>query len=272
MNDLHTPDTLTPHVLQRGGCPLHYWTGGTAVRPLVVLLHGATMDHRMFNAQVAALLPHYRVLVWDAPGHGRSRPLGAQFTLESCARDLLAVLDAEGVETAVIAGHSFGGYIAQTVYRLAPARVRALVIIGATSIAEAYSRFEIAALKFSLRLFRIWPYGNLLNTIGRGTAVTPAAQAYARHAAGQIPKADFLTIWRAVTLAIDSRGRPDARIAVPLLLLHGDGDSRGTIRRDMPRWAAAAPHAVYHVIPSAGHNANQDNPEFTNRVLLDFLP
>ena len=49
---LETPQILEPHVLQRHGCPIHYWTGGPAGRPAVVFLHGATMDHRMFNAQV----------------------------------------------------------------------------------------------------------------------------------------------------------------------------------------------------------------------------
>jgi pimeloyl-ACP methyl ester carboxylesterase len=56
-------------------------------------MHGATMDHRMFNAQVRALAPHYRVLVWDARGHGQSQPMGAGFSLERCAGDMLAVLD-----------------------------------------------------------------------------------------------------------------------------------------------------------------------------------
>lgn len=59
---LHTLAILTEHTLLREGCPLHYWVGGAAGRPLIAFLHGATMDHRMFNAQVEALAPHYRVL------------------------------------------------------------------------------------------------------------------------------------------------------------------------------------------------------------------
>jgi pimeloyl-ACP methyl ester carboxylesterase len=90
-------------------------------------------------------------------------------------------------------------------------------------------------------------------------------------AARQIPRDDFVTIWQAVTLAVNETGDPALRLDVPLLLLHGDHDRAGTIRRDMPLWAEQEKHAVYLVIPDAAHNANQDNPEFTNQAILAFL-
>lgn len=266
-----TPVLLTPYVLERAGCPIHYWVGGPPQRPLVVLMHGATMDHRMFNAQVEALIPDHRVLVWDARGHGRSRPIGDGFSLEQCARDMVAILDALEVETAVVGGQSLGGYIAQHVYMLAPARVRAMVVIGATPLAKAYGRLEIWALKATMPLFRLWPYEHFARTVATQTAQTQPVRDYALAAVQQIDREDFLTIWKAVTLAIDTQGKPDFTIKVPLLLLHGDHDRTGTIRRDMPSWAETEPNATYAVIPDAGHNANQDNPVFTNRVLLDFL-
>ena len=74
-----TPQFLSEHILERRGCPLHYWLGGPEGAPLVVLMHGATVDHRMFNPQVENLVHDYRVLVWDARGHGKSQPLGEGF-------------------------------------------------------------------------------------------------------------------------------------------------------------------------------------------------
>ena len=268
---LTTPTILSENTLLRDGCPLHYWTGGPVGRPWLVFMHGATMDHRMFNAQVEAFAADYRVLVWDARGHGKSRPIGADFSLQRCAEDMLALLDAEGVDRAVLCGQSLGGYIAQHIYRLAPGRVQAMIIIGSTPIAKAYSNWEIWALKASLLLFRLWPYRHFTQTITRSTAMKPDVQAYALQAARQIPKADFVTIWQAVTLAISEKGDPALCIDVPLLLLHGDRDRAGTIRRDMPLWARQEPGATYQVIPDAAHNANQDNPEFANRAITAFL-
>ncbi len=267
----HTPAILTAYTLQLAGCSLHYWVGGPTERPLLVFMHGATMDHRMFNAQVEALAADYRILTWDARGHGLSQPIGDSFSLERCAQDMLAILDELSASQAVLCGQSLGGYIAQHIYRCAPERVRAMIIIGATPLAKAYSRLEVWALRASLPLFRWWPYSHFIQTIARIHSQRPEVQAYMLQAARQIPRDDFINIWQAVTVAVDEKGDPSLRIDVPLLLLHGDRDRAGTIRRDMPQWAKQEKHVVYQVIPNAAHNANQDNPAFTNQAIQEFL-
>lgn len=268
---LQTPASLTGFVFERAGCPIHYWLGGQAGQPLIVFMHGATMDHRMFNAQVSALVDRFRVLVWDARGHGQSRPIGDDFTLEMCAQDMLAILDDISVERAIFCGQSLGGYIAQHIYLQAPERVLALIIIGSTPLAKPYSKLEVMALKASLPLFSVWPYERFTKTISDRTAISDTVRTYALEATRRVDRDDFLTIWKAVTVAIDDKGRPGMTHDVPMLLIHGDRDTTGTIRRDMPVWARQEPSATYRVIPGAAHNANQDNPEFTNAAIFDFL-
>jgi pimeloyl-ACP methyl ester carboxylesterase len=229
------------------------------------------MDHAMFDPQLDALLPEYRVLTWDVRGHGESRPLQEAFTLDDAAGDLVAILDEVGSDKAVLVGQSMGGYISQYAYLNHPERVQAIVIIGSTSIALPYSRWEIFALKASAPLFGLWPYGHFKKTIARNTAIKPEVQRYAYETASKLSRQEFLKIWKAVTLAVSAQGIADHYIDVPLLLTHGDQDNTGVIRRDAPRWAAYEPDVQYAVIPDAGHNANQDNPEFFNHVLLDFL-
>ncbi len=58
---------------------------------------------------------------------------------------------------------------------------------------------------------------------------------------------------------------------MPFLLTHGGHDGTGSIRKQAPTWAAYEPDVKYVVIPDAGHNANQDNPEFFNRALREFM-
>lgn len=266
-----TPAVLSEHVLEHKGCPIHYWLGGPEDRPLLALMHGATMDHRMFNVQVGMLAAEYRVLVWDARGHGKSQRSGEALSLDLWAEDMLALLDHLGAAQAVLIGQSLGGYIAQRVYLSAPERVRAMVIIGATPLTKAYSRLDVWALKASLPLFDIWPYGHFTRTVARQTAKQPDVRAYALDAIGMISREDFLTIWKAVTLVIDTEGMPGRHIEVPLLLTHGDTDRTGSIARDMPGWAESEPKAEFVIISDASHNANQDNPHFFNTILLDFL-
>ena len=237
----------------------------------MVMMHGATMDHRMFNAQVAALASHYRVLVWDARGHGNSQPAGDDISLDLYAEDMLHILDALNAEKFVAVGQSLGAYVAQHLYMHVPERVQAIVVIGSTPISKAYSKFEIWALKASLPAFELLPYRYFTRLVANSTAVKEDVRQYALEAARRIPKEEFSRIWKAVTLAVSHEGRSAFQINVPLLLLHGSHDRTGTIRRDMPRWAEDEAQAEYHVIPDAGHNANQDNSAVVNKLLQDFL-
>lgn len=271
MNYEETPDGLSRRVLERDGCPLHYWMGGPATRPCLVWTHGATLDHRMFNPQATAFRDAYRILVWDERGHGRSRPAGKELSLQVWAEDLLAVLDDAGIETAVLAGQSLGGMIVQEAYRIAPQRAAALIMIDTVPIARAYSPLEVWALRRSLALFRYWPYENLAKWVAYFNVRDRAAQAYVRDAMLDLTRAEFLAIWQGTATAVTVHGLPGFTLNVPLLMAHGERDLTGTIRRDALAWARREPDAVQAVIPNARHNANQDNPRFFNAVVRRFV-
>ena len=66
----------------------------------------------------------------DQRGHGDSdSPVSADYSIDACARDVLAVLDRLGWSRAIIAGHSWGAWIAVTAAALDPSRVAALALI-----------------------------------------------------------------------------------------------------------------------------------------------
>lgn len=260
--------TSTEHVLTRAGCALHYWLSGPADRPLVVLTHGATMDHRMFDAQVAALAREYRVLTWDVRGHGRSQPLGDGFSIRGAATDLVAILDQIGAPAAMLVGQSMGGSIAQELVFCAPQRVRGLVLIGCACNTLRLSAVEELGVRLSGPLLGLYPATTLRREIAQRTAVTPAVRAYAYEAAGYLSKHTFLLVWAALTRALHYE--PGYRITQPLLLCYGVHDGLGNFKRAYPAWAARD-GARLVPIPAAGHNANQDNPTFFNALLLEFL-
>lgn len=266
---------LEGHVLERRGSPLHYWVGGEPGEPgepAIVFLHGATMDHRMFNAQIPALLGAHRVLVWDARGHGRSRPIGIEHpTIEDYVDDLLAVLTDAGITRVVLVGQSMGAYLSQHVVRLHPERVDGLVVIGSTPIAFPLSWRDHVAVRLAGPSFRFWPLDHLRRSMARVTAVREDVRTYAFDAMSVIGRPDLVRIFAAVATAIRREGFPDFRVDAPFLLTHGEQDETGNIRKDGPSWAASDPEIDYLVIPDAGHNANQDNPEVFNRALLRFL-
>src|SRR5215510_5231697 len=114
-------------VAAANGIEIHYTDSG-GQGPAVVFSHGYLMDHTMFDWQVTALAPRYRVITWDERGHGGTRATGA-FTYWDSAADVLALLDHLGVERAVLAGMSQGGFLSLRAALTAPDRVRALVLI-----------------------------------------------------------------------------------------------------------------------------------------------
>ncbi|BEK93237.1 3-oxoadipate enol-lactone hydrolase [Nocardia seriolae] len=108
---------------------IHYEDSG-GEGPVVLLGHEFLMDRTMFASQQAALTPEFRIVTWDARGHGRTRDEGLPFTYWTSARDALTVLDQLAVERAVVGGISQGGFIALRTALLAPDRVAALVLLS----------------------------------------------------------------------------------------------------------------------------------------------
>jgi pimeloyl-ACP methyl ester carboxylesterase len=63
----------------------------------------------------------------------------------------------------------------------------------------------------------------------------------------------------------------DYYIDKPLLLICGEHDNTGNIKKIAKSWASREPKCEFHWIADAGHCANQDNPEAVNKLLLPFL-
>lgn len=87
---------------------------GSEVNPLVVLAHPLGMSQAVWDDVIPALLPRYRVLTWDLPGHGASQAVsGTQITPADLAAEALALAELAGAERFHFAGTSIGGVVGQ---------------------------------------------------------------------------------------------------------------------------------------------------------------
>ena len=115
------------------GRAAYAYTGGKPwadAERCVVFVHGALNDHSVWTLLARWYAHHgYRVLAVDQPGHGRSDgpPLPS---VEALADWLLALLDAAGVKSAHLVGHSMGSLIALEAAARAPGRADGLVMVG----------------------------------------------------------------------------------------------------------------------------------------------
>jgi pimeloyl-ACP methyl ester carboxylesterase len=263
------PATLSENVLQRDGCPLHYGVAGPENRPLVVFTHGACVDCHTFDSHWPVVAEQYRVLVWDVRGHGRSRPMGAAYSLARAVADLLAILDTIQSGPAIFVGHSNGGYIAQEIAFHHPHRVLGLVLANGTCITWPRDARRIRRARFLLRTIDFLPI-EWLKRIGlRMGSTRPEVRAYAYRAFSQLPPADFRRILHAVGASIHPE--PGYRCGKPMLLIHGEHERWGDIVRLAPLWVAHEPRCRFVAIPGARHFALMDDAPLFNRLLLEFL-
>ena len=105
--------------------------------PAVVLLHGLTATHR-YVVMGSNALPRagFRTVSYDARGHGASSP-GPSYSYAALAGDLGALLDALGIERAVLAGASMGAHTLLRFALEAPARVAGLVVVTPAFLPDA---------------------------------------------------------------------------------------------------------------------------------------
>jgi pimeloyl-ACP methyl ester carboxylesterase len=258
---------LQPHLLETEGTPSRYWLGGQPNAPLVVLTHGAMIDHREWDPLVPVLAPRYRMLVWDMPGHGLSRP-GA-FSFDAAINRLLAILDLLGVREAAFVGHSLGGNLGQELAFRHPERVACLVCVDCTWNFQKLTRSETFLLGLAGPIFRLYPHKALVNQSLAVAANSQAARDLVRPAMSSLSKDEIVQIMTAATGCLHYE--PGYSINKPILMVLGDNDRTGNIRKAMPIWAQHEPNAKLVIVPNTSHSPNLDAPEVFHPLLVEFL-
>ena len=121
----------TGHV-SRDGVRVAFDLYGTGERTLVLLPPWSIVHGRIWKAQIHYLARHFRVLVIEGRGNGRSdRPRGPEcYSAKAYVDDAIAIMDELGLSQAVLVGFSFGGHLAAMLASSYPERVAAAVLIA----------------------------------------------------------------------------------------------------------------------------------------------
>jgi pimeloyl-ACP methyl ester carboxylesterase len=238
--------------------------------PAIIFSHGLYMDHEMFAPQVEALRDSWRCITWDERAHGATQTTPEPFSYWDSASDLFGLLDHLGIERAVLAGMSQGGYLSLRAALTAPERVRALVLIDTQSGVEDPEK--VAAYT---QLIDLWagddgPPQDLLDIVaniilGAGWDGTPAWQDKWR----LLPADQVRQAFNTLTTRADDVTHRLGEIDVPAIVIHGDQDA--AIDVDSAKSLAEALGADLALIPGGGHAANLTHPVEANAALTRFL-
>lgn len=131
------------------GDRFHYQLDGLAEAPALVLSNSLGADLSMWDPQMPALASRFRVLRYDTRGHGASAVTPGPYRMAQLAGDVLALLEALGIDRASFCGISMGGATGMWLGAHAPERIDKLVLCntGARIGTPEFWEARIAALR-----------------------------------------------------------------------------------------------------------------------------
>jgi pimeloyl-ACP methyl ester carboxylesterase len=236
----------------------------------LVFVHGAAVDARMWQPQLAALAAEFIVVAWDEPGAGRSSDVPADFGLADYADCLAALIDALELGPAHVAGLSWGGTVVLELYRRHPELVATLILVDTyAGWKGSLPEEEVRARVESVRQMLAAPAGEFDPTLPGLFAGDPPAEflpLLEAMAADVRPES-----MRTALLVMAEADQRDLlpRIAVPTLLIWGELDARSPLSVAR-QFEQAIPDTKLVVIPGAGHVSNLEQPESFNDAVREF--
>ncbi|AOG22015.1 3-oxoadipate enol-lactonase [Acidovorax sp. RAC01] len=244
---------------------------GDAAAPALVLGNSLGTTLEMWEPQVPAFSQAFRVIRYDTRGHGGSPVTPGPYSFEELGLDVLAILDALGVDKASFCGISMGGHTGLWLGVHAGHRLQALAVCNSAARIGALGPWmERAAMVRSAgaagmrTLADSAPGRWFTNEFAQAQpAVVHAAQEWI---AGIEPEG-----YAACCEALGASDLRNAlgRITTPTLLLAGDADPVTTVA-DAQAMQAGIPGSKLAVVP-ASHLSNLEAPQAFSAAVLGFL-
>jgi 3-oxoadipate enol-lactonase/4-carboxymuconolactone decarboxylase len=246
-----------------------YRLDGAPERPALVFSHSLGLDHGMWDAQAADLLPHFRILRYDTRGHGASSAPPGDYTIPELGRDVLALADALAIERFAFCGLSLGGMIGQWLAVEAPERLTHLVLANTTSRLPDPQPMEArrrAVLEGGMAVVEELVMGRFFSS---ATLASPSPYvASARRTLLSTNPTGYAGCCAAIRDM--DHTRLVASIRVPTLIISGDLDIG--MPWDGHAAVLAREIADAHVVRlPAAHISNLERPRSFSAALLDFL-
>ena len=280
-------DGVSHHEVQAGAVRLHYAEMGAGAGPPVVLLHGWPQHWYCWHRIMPALAARHRVLAFDLRGFGWSEAPAGGYDKETLARDVLAALDALGIDRVRLVAHDWGGVAGFHMCLLAPERIEGYVALNTGHLWPRPSR------TVARHIWRLYWYQSLMmvpglsrvtirlvaGLIGRvcrsyGAWDARTAATYLNQLRDPARVDATAKLYRAFMLGelpANLRGRyRDTPLTVRTLMLHGRGDPVISPRL-VEGFAGRADDFELVLLPRVGHFSPEEAPDEVLRRIEAFF-
>jgi pimeloyl-ACP methyl ester carboxylesterase len=252
------------------------YTGGKpydAAKPTTIFIHGAQNDHSVWALQSRYFAHHgYNVLAVDLPGHGRSKG-AAMDSVEKMAAWVLQVMDAAGLDKALLVGHSMGSLIALEASHQAPQRVSALAMLGTTypmKVSDALLATARDDEQAAIDMVNIFSHSSMAqkpSCPGPGFSVMGGARRLMQRMSQINPQQLFYTDFFACNAYANGQLAAEA-VRCPVLFIFGSKDMMTPARSTKTLTTAIAHGKVVQV--DAGHALMSEQPDAVLDALFGF--
>lgn len=256
--------------IQANGLQIHCRISGPAGAPWLIWGNSLATDLSMWDEQVAHFDQRFRVLTYDQRGHGRTDAPTGRYAFATLIDDLVALMDALGIEHAHYCGLSMGGATGMGLAQRHPARIDRLVVCDSPCVSSSSSaqqwedriatvRAKGMAALVDLTLTRWFPAQTL--------AANPPHLAKLRKMIANTPVNGYIGCAAALG---DHDFRTDLpQMTVPVLFVVGEQD--GGVPAAMKQMHLELAGSQFVELAGAGHISNLDRPDAYNRAVDDFL-
>jgi pimeloyl-ACP methyl ester carboxylesterase len=256
-------------VALRTGVTLAYAEQGDPAGPFVIFLHGFADSWHSFSRILPLLSPAYHVYALDQRGQGNSAKPSGAYTQAEFAADVIAFMDALGINTAMLVGDSMGSFIAQRVAQHYPARVTRLVLIASapTTIGHpAIRAFQEWVLTLRDPLDR-----NVFYKAQTSGLMHPVPADFVNTAIDENMKVPATVMQAIITDMVEGDDPVDlTSILAPTLIAWGDQDALFSLA-DQQTLVAQIPQSTLKIYEATGHSPHWELPQAFVRNLEAFL-
>jgi len=242
---------------------------------VVVLIHGFTLDARMWDDQFDLLAESFQVIRFDHRGHGQSAGVKTQYSQIEDVKNLLNLL---GVDRAHFVGLSMGGMIS-TIFAIEnPEMVKSLVLVDSAATFRPSDDFSKRLINYvsnaahqGLELgLKEWVADPLFEPANSISSVKEKlGEIVLKGHLAQGDGAFFLNISKVINPTIPLEDRLN-EIRAATLVIVGELDLPEFIE-NADRFSSGIPGAKKITINGAGHMSNMEKPSDLNEILLNFL-